>query len=230
MKKRLASLFAAVLGVAGPLSSATTKPETPRLEFVKEFIRELSAVEEIRANGEQEQKGNPDATFRNIIHSGTLFRLEIGSEIGMLETMHLNEPFDELIPDLISFQKQKIAVWARMVEIGREFATGPKAGVDYAKLGAEMPELRARLEFLDESIFKAAPMVVATLIDMKEDSKHHVSHLIITKAERVDLLENINTSFGRKLDSKDQNYLVSAASVLKGFLLDGHKGSDEPWE
>ena len=117
-----------------------------------------------------------------------------------------------------------------MAEIGSAFIGGPKPGVDYSKLGAEMPELRGQLDFIDHALFEASPGVFATLIDLKADSKGHASHLLITKDERAKLLDNLNTDFGTKMDAKVQNWTVSAASVLKGYLLKDFKSSDEPWE
>jgi hypothetical protein len=93
-----------------------------------------------------------------------------------------------------------------------------------------MPELRGQLDFIDHALFEASPAVFATLIDLKEDSKGHASHLTITKEERAKLVDNLNTAFGTKLDAKDQNWSVSAASVLKAYLLKDFKSSDDPWE
>jgi len=191
----------------------------------------LSAIEEIRSNAEQDQKKDPNATFSNLVHSATLFKLELGSQVRMLSSMNLSDPFDTLIPSMISFYEEKIKLWDRMKEIGASFIGGPREGVDYQKLGAEVPELRARLEYVDQSIFQASPMVFATLIDMKPDSRNHVSHLIITKAERAELLDSLDTAFGKKLDEKKPNYTVGSAAVLRDALLKkGFKCSDEPWE
>jgi hypothetical protein len=126
-----------------------------------------------------------------------------------------------------------------MREISSAFIGGQKDGVDYSKLAAEMPEIRGELDFIDHSLFEATPSVFATLIDMKADSKGkeksycgegHASHLIITKEEKAGLISKLNDSFGEKLDQKDQNYMVSAASVLKAYLNKDFKCSDEPWD
>ena len=53
------------------------------------------------------------------------------------------------------------------------------------------------------------------LIDQRADSKNHASHLIITKAERAELLHAIDESFGKKLDDKNANDLVSSGATLK---------------
>jgi hypothetical protein len=207
---------------------AEKKPDTSHLAFVKEFVRELGAVEEIRDKGEQDLKEDPKAIFSNMIHSATLFKLELGSQIRMLSGMNLTEPFKTLIPSITGFYEEKIKLWQRMGEIGSYFTgSGPKAGIDYDKVAAEMPELRARLEYIDQALFQATPVVFSTLIDMKADSQHHANHLMITKAERADLIDYINTAFGKKIGMKNPNYTVGAARVLRDGLLKDFKCSDE---
>jgi len=166
----------------------------------------------------------------NAIHIGTLIRLELSSQIGMLKGMHLNPPFDDLIPTLTEFYERKIALHRRLIDINSAFLAGPKPGVDYGQLAAEVPKIRAELEYIDHALFDVAPVIFATLIDKKPDSMNHASHLIITKAERAKLIEKLTDNFGSKLDQKDQNYTVSAASVLKAYFLKDFKCSDDPWE
>jgi hypothetical protein len=222
--------LAVALAVGAPSTFGVEQPETPHLVFVTEYIRELSAIENIRDSNEKELKEDPNSTFSNMIHSSTLFQLELGSQIKMLRSMRLKAPHDQLIPNITAFYERKILVWKRMAEIASAFIGGPKPGIDYTKLGAEMPELRGQLDFIDHALFEASPAVFATLIDLKEDSKGHASHLIVTKEERAKLVDNLNTAFGTKLDAKDQNWSVSAASVLRAYLLKDFKSSDEPWE
>jgi hypothetical protein len=117
-----------------------------------------------------------------------------------------------------------------MIDISSAFLVGPKPDVDYGKLAAEMPKIRAELEYIDHTLFDATALIFATLIDPKPDSKNHLSHLIITKAERAKLIDELTGAFGSKLDQKDQNFTVSAASVLKAYFLKDYKCSDQPWE
>ena len=148
----------------------------------------------------------------------------------MLKGMRLKPPFDDLTKAITGFYEQKVALHQSMIDISSAFVGGPKPDVDYGKLAAEMPKIRASLEFVDNAIFEATPLVFATLIDQKPDSRNHASHLIITKAERTKLLDDIAARFGSKLDQKNQNTTVSAASVLKAYLLKDFKCSDDPWE
>jgi hypothetical protein len=238
-------LFASILsihgtfcfGQSGGQSARTTtrpaKPESSHLGFVAEYIRDLAAVERIRAAGEKENdedKQNGKLPLAGAVHSSTLFELELGSQVKMLRGMRLNAPFDELIPNISAFFEKKILLWRRMREISSAFIGGPKTGVDYGKLAAEMPEIRAKLDFIDQSLFEATPGVFATLINLKEDSKGHASHLIITKEERAGLISQLDASFGAKLDQKDPNYTVGAAVILKAYLNKDFKCAEEPWD
>jgi hypothetical protein len=211
-------------------SSRAEKPETSHLVFVTECIRELAAIENIRESGQEELKQNPDSMFSNMIHSSTLFQLELGSQIRMLRGMRLKSPFDFLIPSIASFYEHKVILWKRMGEISSAFIGGPKPSVDYDKLAAELPKIRGQLDFIDKGLFDASPGIFATLIDLKADSAGHANHLVIAKEERTKLIDSLDTAFGSKMDAKDQNWIVSSASVLKAYLLKDFKSSDEPWE
>jgi hypothetical protein len=54
--------------------------------------------------------------------------------------------------------------------------------------------------------------------------------LLITKAEREDLIKSIDTDFGPKLDDKNANFTISSAWVLKKGLQKDFKSSDDPWD
>jgi hypothetical protein len=235
---RVAQRVAVALFLAVSFSitlSASDKPpqkvETPHLEFVTEFVRELAAMENIRASGEEElKKSTGNAVYSIMIHSGTRSQLELRTEIAQLQEMRLEPPYDELIPMLVGYYKRKVELYQRLIDISSAMLAGPKPGVDYGKLAADVPKIRALFDFIDESVFKITPLVFATLIDTKPDSKNHTSHLIITKAERDRVIETLNDSFGVKLDEKNPNYLVGSASVLRSYLRKDWKCSDEPWE
>ena len=223
-------IFAAFACAFGAPTFGTGKPETPHLAFVTEYIHELAAIEDIRAAGEQELKqGTKNEVFPAAIHTSTLTQLELRTEIGALKGMRLNAPFDWLIPNITEAYEQKIVLHQKLIDISSAFIAGQKPSIDYGELAAEMPKIRARLEFVDKSLFDATPMVFATLIDQRPDSKNHLSRLVITKADRSKLISDLTDDFGSKLDRKQQNFTVSAATVLKTYLLKkGYKCSDEP--
>jgi len=226
-------IFLALTLTAGSvLAFGSDEAETPHLVFVTEYMRELAAIEHIRASAEKDaEHGKVQEKLLSAIHASTLFQLELRSQIGTLKGMHLNAAeYEQVIPGLIDIYAIKIGYYQRVIDISTNFLAGPKPGIDYGKMLAEMPQIRAELEDIDHTLFNPiSPLIFSTLIDRKPDSKNHVSHLIITRAERTTLIEDINSRFGAKLDQKDQNSGVSAAQVLKTFLID-LKCSDEPWD
>lgn len=211
--------------------SKVENQETPPLAFVTEYVRELSAIETIRASGAQSLvQDRNDEVFTNAIYSFTRMQLELRSQINILQDMRLNSPFETVISFLTQSYAHKVELYQRLIDISSAQIGGPKPGVDYSKLGAEMPKVRAALDDTDHSLFEIAPMIFLTLVDRKADSHNQATHLIITRAERAQLLDEINTDFGSKLDQKDPNYQVGAAVILKAGLLKGFKSSDDPWE
>lgn len=229
MRKTLLLMVFAFSAFAAP--QKLEKAETPHLAFVKEYIRELSAIEDIRAAGEKQLKdGTKDAAFTAAIYMSTRMQIELRSDISMLRSMHLKKPFDFLVPDITAFYEQKVQLHQELIDIASAILSGPKPGVDYGKMVAKMPKIRAQLDDIDQTLFQAAPAIFGTLIDPKEDSKNHASHLLVTKAERKDLIDDLNLRFGAKLEEKEPNYTVGAATVLKGYFLKDFKCSDEPWE
>src|SRR5260221_13665765 len=99
-----AIIVLALIGTAAaPSTFSVEKPETPHLVFVTEYVRELAALENIREAGEQELKEDPDHMFSNMIHSSTLFQLELGSQIKMLRGMRLKAPHDQIIGIITGF-------------------------------------------------------------------------------------------------------------------------------
>jgi len=233
MKNSIASVTLAlsaswIVCSSSALGEAANK--TSSLAFVKEYIRELTELEDLRVDAETALKQKDVNPLDEGIHTSTRIQLALRMDIGMLQGMHLGSRLDFVPAYIINLHKQKIDIHDRLIAISTEFMSGPKPGVDYGKLGAEMPKLRAILESIDESFLKLSAMVFMTLIDEKPDKNNHMSRLTITSAERQDLLDDLKTSFGSKLDQKEQKYLVGAADVLRLYLRKdkGYKCTDEP--
>ncbi|MDB5988968.1 MAG: hypothetical protein JWQ10_371 [Herbaspirillum sp.] len=222
MKRLIAFVFLATV-----ISTAVAQ-ENANFSFVSEFTRELTALENIRATGEHELKEKGSNPITGGIRNSTRVQLELGSSIAMLQGIHLQPPVDDVRQNIVTLYKRKIAYHQKLIDIASQFMAGQKPGVDYGQLAAEIPKITASLEYLDETLFKAAPVVFGSLIDMRADHLGHASHLVITAAERKGLIRNIKSSFGAKLDAKNQNYIVSSAWVLLSGLQK-FKSSDEPW-
>ena len=234
-KKALATLLLLAGIAAGqtkPAHAPTPKPETPHLRFVKEYVRELIEDEGLKATGEKEltEAKTPNEQFSTGIYVSKSIPLELRSQIAMLKSMRLNDPFDTLIPNLIGFYQRQIELHQELIDISGKFLAGPKAGVDYEALGAKVPEIRAELDNVRKALFEAAALVFMTLIDQKPDSQDHVSHLLITKAEKADLQDQLDIMLKDQPDKGDHDYYISAAMVLRGGLQKGYKCADEPWD
>jgi len=73
-------------------------------------------------------------------------------------------------------------------------------------------------------------MVFMSLIDVKPDSQDHVNHLIITKAERTDLQNQLDILLKDVPEKGDQDYYISSAMILRAGLQKDYKCADDPWE
>ena len=219
-------------GQANPAHAPIPKPETPHLTFVKEYVRELIEDEDLKTKSEKElgEAKTPNEQFSTGIYFSKSTQLELRSQITMLKSMRLNDPFDTLIPSLVRFYQLQIHLHQKLIDISSKFLGGPKAGVDYQALAAKVPEIRAELDEARKGVFDSAPLVFMALIDEKPDSQGHASHLLITKAEKADLQDRLSIMLRDEPDKGDHDYYISAAMLLRAGLQKGYKCADEPWD
>lgn len=215
------SVFLAISAYAG---------ETNHFIVISEYVRELGAVEAVRSQAENEIKGHSTTQLMaDGIRTNTRMVLVLSTSVSMLKGMKLNKPFEDLLPNISKFYLNEIEIYNGMTKIESTFLAGPQKGVNYGRLAALMPQLNAKLEYINKALFNATPLIFAILIDKRPDKNNHVSHLLITRAQRKQLIETIDHTFGKKLTQKNQNYTVSSASVLKAYLKKDFKSSDDPW-
>jgi hypothetical protein len=223
-----------VLGLALTFFGANANAQSAdqKIQFISEYVRELSAQEQIRAEGEKElaEAPNQEEQLTASIHAATRMQLELQTQIAMLKSFHFDSPFDVLVRGLTSTYQEKINLYQELADICSDFIGDPKPGVDYGKLTAEMPKVRAYLEDNEKGLLPITAVAFGMLIDERPDSKNHASHLLITKAQKSQLLRTLAAGFGEKLDQKDPNYVVGSALLLKSYLTKGFKCADEPWE
>ncbi len=224
-------LVAVAMAINATPAPRASKPETPHFAFVKEYIRELSAIQDIRdsAGKDVEQhQGKDTELISDGIHFCTLMQLERRSQIGMLQHMRLDAPFDDLIPMIIKAYSHEIELQQQLIDTSTVFMGGPIPGVDFAKVAAEMPQIRAKLEYVERTLFESTPMVFMTLINMKGSPSSRADRLVITRAERAELLADLTNDFGTKLDQKEKTFTLGSAALLRSALKKGYKCSDEP--
>jgi chorismate mutase len=56
--------------------------------------------------------------------------------------------------------------------------------------------------YIDKALFNVIPLIFATLIDQRADSENHLSHIVITRAQRVTVVRTLNQTFGKKMDQQ----------------------------
>jgi hypothetical protein len=200
--------------------------------FVTEYVRQLGTLERLRESAEVENKkdqGNIQAVMMNCVRNSERFQLQLREYMSVLPKFKLQQQVQAVTTGIAKFYEYKYKIWQEISKNCSEFLT-QRDGVDYQLLAANAPKLTAQLEYLDKSIFETVPLVFASLINPREDKEKHLSHIVITKAERDTLVRSLNSYFGKKLLAVDQNYTVSSASVLRSYLIEkGYKTSDEPW-
>lgn len=181
-------LLASFLGQAKPARTPTRQQETPHLEFVKEFVRELIEDEDLKTQAEKEfgKAQTPNQQFSEGIYFSKSSQLSLRSQSSRLKSMHLNDPFGDLIANLVALNQHQIDLHQKLIDMDGKFLSGPKPGVDYQALAAKLPEIRAELDESRKTLMDAAALVFMSLInDRRSDSQNHANHLIITKAEKA---------------------------------------------
>src|SRR5471032_370959 len=230
-------IFAAVFSLSN-YSYAESVAHTERYELARTFVEELVGMHQAEVLMNRDLKAIPQnsdrtqATMIAIVRNGTRTRMRLNVTIRLLQQIEpVDKNFESLISYLINMYGRKEQLYAEMVDAGKTMLAGEKPGVDYGVLVGRMPEVRAQLEFVDESIFKAVPMLGMLMVSDKPDSKGHLSHFAITRKEAQEIISMIQIGFGKSLDAKEQNWTTSSASILRTYLRDkGFKYSDDPWQ
>lgn len=215
-----------------PAHATVPQRETPHLLFVKEYVRELIFDEELKTNG-LKQLGEAKTTGAQIstgIYFSKSVQLELRSQILTLKSMRLAKPYETLIPGLVSFYQHEIDLHQNLIDLSSKVIAGPRPGVDYQALSGKIPQIRAEIDATQKALFEWTPLIFMTLIDPNPDSLDHVSHLVITTAEKSDLEDYLGIILKDKPDKGDQDFYVGAAMVLRAGLQKGHKCADEPWD
>lgn len=235
LKRPLAFLLLAVI-LCRP-SQADPTQQTRPYEFARAFVEQLIETHQVEQLAAREfaapQKGSGDQQkiLISAVRNCTRMKLKLNVMIGRVEQMHLADPnFDKLPPYITQMYARKVELCSEIVQTAQTLLEGPKNGVDYGKLAGHMSEVTAQVEHVNESIFKATPMIALSLVSKRLDSENHLSHLSITRQQAQDLVGRLQSAFGKSLDAKDQNWTTSSASLMRTVLRDkGYKYADDPW-
>jgi hypothetical protein len=214
--------------LALPISVAAAD-ENEAHRFVAEYIRELGATEHLN----DAAKVNPEeknTAFLKCVRTDPQYGIELLAQIAILKTMKFSGDQAELLDTIMKANYKKISYYDAIKKACDTFVSGPKREVEYDHLFEQIAQITAKLEYIDKALFEASPLIFATLLDSTTDTKNSIGRLVITNAERQDLISKIDAEFGNKLTQENQNYTVSSASSIKAYLKKDFKSADEPRE
>ncbi len=216
------------------VTGVTRAQDNPRYELVTEYVDQLGRLQAIQDQAAREIKEakaapNTSSAILSAIHFRTRMKLELAADVGNLQRYKVGPPFDGIVGGVIKVYQQQIQVHEALIETSFHFTSAtPEPGVDYGKLTARVPQLRALLEYSDESLFKMTPGFCLALFDeTRTDSKGNIDHRIITRSQRRSLIRHIDRLFGKRLDAKDAGYRIQSAAIMKDCLLSKRKSADE---
>lgn len=234
--KRLLAFFLLAVILCGQSQAEPTQQTSP-YEFARAFVEQLIETHQGEQLAAREfaaaQKGadSQQQILISAIRNCTRMKLKLNVMIGRVEQMHLADVNFEKLPSyLTQMYARKVDLCDEIIQTAQTLLEGPTVGVDYGKLAGHMPEVTAQVEYVNESIFKATPMVALSLVSSRPDSKNQLSHLSITHRQAQDLVGRLQTAFGKSLDAKDGSWATSSANLMRTMLRDrGYKYADDPW-
>lgn len=220
------AVFALVILQSNITSAETLATRSSSFQFMKEYIREVGELEELRAKAESDLKANPK-DFAACIRNSETWEMTLRTDAMMMRQTHLSVGKDvNTVPALIAgFYEQKRRSLAEFSKLCSVMYGGPQENVDYAKLAADLPKHTARIQYVDKTLFQMIRLIFATIWSNRVDGHGHVSYLMIDGRQRDDLLHEIENWFPAKDDKLDDSYPRSAMRILR-LKLKEFKSSD----
>jgi hypothetical protein len=212
--------------------SPGTAEKTARIALAREFVREMEVLYRLQETAKTElaEDSSAPGNLTTSIRVGTRTLFEMQESVTRLNMIGVDGRWAEFRDMLKSFHNQRMAIVKEMVQMSKAILSGPAPGVNYGAMTARAPELTAEVEQIDKSMFTISQAIFFALVDegrVAADGNLH--HLILTKKDRTDIVQTIDTAFGQTLNDKNANYIVSAAWAIKtGLTSPTYKSADEP--
>ncbi len=205
---------------------------TARIALVREFVREMDVLHQLQETAKRELAEDSSATGRLMtsIRVGTRTLFEMRENNNRLDMIGLNGRWGQFKDLLKSFNNQRMAAVQEANQMSKAMLSGPEPGVNYGAMVAHAPELTAKVEQIDKTMFTMSqPMFLALVDEGRVDADGKLHHLILNTKDRADMIHTIDTDFGRSLDDKNATSIVNAAWAIKyGLTRPNYKAADEP--
>ncbi len=225
MRSLIAAISVTVFWPFVALAATADKAEPAKtlvtpLTFVKEYIREIGELNKITTEMHEKAPKKEPELFSHFVYYSEKIQQALGTDINLLAEMRLRGEQDDLPFQLAKLYLIKGETQSELSTISSEMIVPHEPNKELIEQVKRMPKLRAKNDMVDETIAKTmTPLVFFTLVDPNGDGQGHTSKLLITTAERDDLLRQLRVEFGTKLDDKAGQVLYDAIKT--------HKGSDE---
>jgi len=224
--KRLVIVSVGVLLLAS--SAAAQSTSANRMALVQDFIRGLGVSHEItEAFKSQSTNQNSGGAPLSRASTGSLMSRKAGSlgtSIAALNLIHLDSPDDAQVQGLIKLYEQDKSLYEEVAGIFEAVGTNPGSPPANA---ANINQDSVLILQIDHAILNLTPAVFSFLVDKQGVAPGHMGRLLITKAQRQQLFDQIDMSFGLIPDASDRTGVPAAATFLKSSLQKDFLASDE---
>lgn len=218
---------AALLLLALPIDTAAAV-DAPGGRFVQQYIWDIGAFEAVREKALTETNTNANQEIASCIRTGMRFQLELDSASRRMRAIKLPGVMKETPGLIASTYEQRSQLYRELTDTCVAFMANPKPGTDYGAMAANGPKINAKLDFNAKSLFEGSALIAAALIDQTPDAQGKLSHIVLTRREKNELLQSISSLFGKSIDEKNQTYLIASVQLIRRWLTtSGHKCADE---
>ncbi len=229
MKKFFAILPLVVWSSAQAQTNINDRAPPPQLVFVKEFIREMRELEDLRVQGEKDlsRATNTNEQLLSFVYWAASVQMASRTSVYMLKEVKLSGVNHDTPALLAQAHEARIGILEHTKDLDKQILRGPQPGVDYTKIMTDMTESRAALEQLNSSLVNPmSALVFATLIDAEHpDSQNHVSYLVISRKEKRELVQSLAFTTG---PAATNSAFQSAGGVVYDYLVKkGFKCADD---
>jgi hypothetical protein len=213
-----------------PLPGNTQK--TARIALVQEFVRELEVLYRLQETAKKEfaEDSSRSGKLMTSVRVGTRTLFEMNESNNRLNLIKVDGRWAEFKDLLKQLHQGRMVLVQESNQIAKTFIAGPEPGVNYGKLTARLPEITAAVEEIDKSIFDMAKVMFFALVDdTRVGTDGNLYHLILTKKERISMVQLIDKIFGpTTLEDQNSTRIVAAAWIIKyGLTQPNYKAADE---
>jgi hypothetical protein len=201
-----------------------------RFALMQDHIRELGVAHGISEDVKAQQaaarnSGAPpsdgQATYAAVV---TRKAQSIETSIATLKAIDLGPPDQRLIQGLIQLYAQDEAFYREVAGIFDFEIKNPGSQSPNAK---NMEHDTGMILQIDHAIWNATPVLFSMLVNKQASAAPHKGRLQITRAQREQLIAQIDQAIGPNPDLADPTSVPAAGAYLKSNLQDDYLASDE---